>query len=548
MKNFWRFLFLYRRFIRLLVLFIVVVLFTTNFHKIPKGLIKISNAIEETERTVKFNLHSHTTVKVGENASIHSLANLRATTATGPLKVSKSNSRYFVDSTGKAVYLTGSHTWSNLQDSGLTNPPPKFDYTAYLDFLQENNHNFFRLWTWEQSGPWIGTIGDDYWFEPLPYQRLGPGIARDGQLKFDLTKFNQAYFDRLRQRVQEAGDRGIYVSVMLFNGWSVVERKGDMSSNNPWITHPFNKNNNINGIDGDLNGDNNGEETHTLSLPTVTAIQESYIRQVIDTINDLDNVLYEISNESHPGSKDWQYQMIDYIKSYEADKPKQHPVGMTVAFPECKSSWCSYFDNKQLFDSPADWISANGQAYSISSTLEITKPPIANGSKVILADTDHFCGNCGNSQWVWKSFTRGENPIFMDAYDNDFALPTALMGLVPPDSLNHEPWARLRPNLGYTLTYANRLNLLEMKPHSSLASTGYCLANQNSTNSEYLVYSPGDESVIVDLSATEGELAVEWFDPSNGTIIDGIKTTGGGYRSFVPPFPGDAVLYINRFN
>ncbi len=257
MKNFWRFLFLYRRFIRLLVLFIVVVLFTTNFHKIPKGLIKISNAIEETERTVKFNLHSHTTVKVGENASIHSLANLRATTATGPLKVSKSNSRYFVDSTGKAVYLTGSHTWSNLQDSGLTNPPPKFDYTAYLDFLQENNHNFFRLWTWEQSGPWIGTIGDDYWFEPLPYQRLGPGIARDGQLKFDLTKFNQAYFDRLRQRVQEAGDRGIYVSVMLFNGWSVVERKGDMSSNNPWITHPFNKNNNINGIDGDLNGDNN---------------------------------------------------------------------------------------------------------------------------------------------------------------------------------------------------------------------------------------------------------------------------------------------------
>jgi hypothetical protein len=42
----------------------------------------------------------------------------------------------------------GSHTWLNFQDSGGSNPPPVFDYNIYLDFLQANNHNFFRLWVW----------------------------------------------------------------------------------------------------------------------------------------------------------------------------------------------------------------------------------------------------------------------------------------------------------------------------------------------------------------------------------------------------------------
>jgi len=39
-------------------------------------------------------------------------------------------------------------------------------------------------------------------------------------------------------------------------------------------------------------------ETHSLLDPTVIALQEAYVRQVVDAVNDLDNVLYEISNES----------------------------------------------------------------------------------------------------------------------------------------------------------------------------------------------------------------------------------------------------------
>ena len=71
--------------------------------------------------------------------------------ARGPLRIHPANPRYFTDGSGRAVFLTGSHTWGNLQDySYATVPsPPPMDFDAYLAFLKAHNHNFFRLWAWE---------------------------------------------------------------------------------------------------------------------------------------------------------------------------------------------------------------------------------------------------------------------------------------------------------------------------------------------------------------------------------------------------------------
>ncbi len=470
---------------------------------------------------------------------------VRVEPAAGPLRVHPTNSRYFTDGAGRAVYLTGSHTWCDFMDCGPVDTPPPFNYLAFLDFLQANNHNFFRLWRAENAKG--GENGDNYWFNPLPYQRPGPALALDGKPKFDLNQFNQAYFDRLRSRVSEAGQRGIYVSIMLFDGWSVESK---FSGHNPWQGHPFNQSNNINGINGDTNNNGSGEETHTLQIAAVTALQEAYVRKVVDAVNDLDNVLYEISNESATSSRDWQYHMINYLKSYEAGKARQHPVGMTVEFPDG--------DNADLFASPADWISPNG---------DVHHPPAADGSKVILNDTDHLCGICGDRQWVWKSLTRGVNPIFMDPYDK-----VAVGRGAPPDyDPQNDNDVSIRRNLGYALTYANRINLAGMTPHGELCSTGYCLANPAAGGAEYLVYLPAggtittwldkigihkrrlesiylpsDSTVTVDLSAAAGQLSVEWFDPATGITVSGGATTGGAEGTFIAPFSGDAVLYLYR--
>lgn len=450
----------------------------------------------------------------------------RATTVTstnGPLRVSPVNPRYFADASGQIVYLTGSHTWAILQDNGGSDPPPVFDYNQYLDFLQSNNHNFFRLWTWEESRWTTETSDPNYWFNPAPpFQRTGPGLALDGKAKFDVTKLEQAYFDRMRERIIAAKARGIYVSIMLFNGWSVANTKGGLSFNNPWLGHPLNAQNNINGLNGDPDNDNSGLEVHTLAIPAITAVQEAYVKKVIDTVNDLDNVLYEISNESEGNSTDWQYHMINFIKAYEATKPYQHPVGMTV----------EYFggENDKLFQSAADWISPNGPLYD---------PMTADGRKVILHDTDHLCGICGDRRWVWMAFTRGLNPIFMDGYDGA-GYGVGGVGF----SFDDPTWVSLRRNLGYTRAFATRMNIAAMTPQNNLASSGYALAKSTSPNAEYLVYLPDGGTVTVDLTAVNSPLTVEWFNPELGVSTTAGTVDGGAVRSFTAPFAGDAVLYL----
>ena len=448
--------------------------------------------------------------------------------ARGPLRVHPANGRYFTDGSGRAVYLTGSHTWPNLVDMDPSDPPRPFDFEAYLDCLEQYGHNFVRLWAWDLVGwatrPQDG--GQKHRVAPQPYARTGPAKALDGKPAFDLTRFNPDYFTRLRERSVTAGQRGVYVSVMLFEGCVLQD------SREHWQAHPYHPANNVNGIQPDANGDGIGLEVYTLANRKVTELQEGYVRRVIDTVNDLDNILYEISNENHVGSTQWQYHMIRFIREYERAKPKQHPVGMTFQYKGGK--------NAALFASPADWISPNPEGGYKDD------PPAADGSKVILNDTDHLWGIGGNPGWVWRSFLRGLNPIFMDPYDDRVLR-----------SKDPSRWEPIRRNLGYTRRYAERMNLAAMHPQNDLASSGYCLghlpgaaappsvpADRGRDRAELLVYLPEGKPVTVDLRGCPAGLAVEWLNPTTGVTHPGANVQGGAQREFTAPFEGDAVLYL----
>lgn len=450
--------------------------------------------------------------------------------ATGPLTVLPENPRYFTDGSGEAVYLTGSHTWANFQDQGPRNPPRVFDFDQYLDFLQAHGHNFIRLWSSE--GARTTSRGDGWSLDPRsPFDRTGPGTALDGGPKWDLTRFDQAYFDRLRSRVEAAGRRGMYVSVMLFNGFSVSHAKGDPRFRSAWSDHPFNAANNINGIDGDPNRDGKGEETHELRDPRALAVQEAYVRKVIDTVNDLDNVLYEISNESHASSTDWQYHMIGLIKDYESGKPKQHPVGMTVEYPGGQ--------NDELFSSDADWISPKGTAGMWPGDWTTDLPAPADGRKVILADSDHIWGIGGDRDWVWRSFTRGQNVLFMDGYDGDGIAVRGQMF-----QLDDPKWVGLRLNMGYARSFAERMDLTRARPDTTACSTRYCMASVSGSKPEFLVYAPEGGEAWVDLSDVPTAVDVEWLDPKTGEVVVTEPRQGGSVEYFSPPFEGDYVLYL----
>lgn len=432
----------------------------------------------------------------------------REAAASGPLRVLPSNPRYFADRSGP-VYLTGSHVWWNLvggqtwKSDCRRGAVRRFSYDAYLRRLQALNHNFFRLWTLQQ--PAFFECGTLVRVGPLPWLRSGPGRAADGRPKFDLHRFDPAYFRRLRTRVAEAQRRGFYVSVMLFEGWG-LQHHGAWR----WRGDPFNRRNNVNGVDGDLNGDGTGTELHTLDSRKVLRIQDAYLRRVVDTVNRFDNVLYEVANESGVYSTAWQYRVIRLVKAYERTKPKRHPVGMT--FQHAGGS------NEALFRSPADWVSPESDTF-------LTDPPVATGRRVVIADSDHICGLCADPAFPWRAFLRGNNVLFMDEF------------LAAPENRG------ARAALGQTRRYALRLNLRTARPLPALSSTRFCLATPGR---EYLAYQPGSGPFRLDLDAARQSLAVEWFEPATGRTWAAGRVAGGAVRTFTPPFDGPAVLYVRR--
>lgn len=429
----------------------------------------------------------------------------------GPLRVHPTNPRYFTDDDGEPIILVGSHTFLVQQDHSAETT---FDYDAWVAFLVSHNHNYQRYWNLDRSTIDLSstsTVGSGY-LTPMPWNRTGPGNSADaGGLKFDLSSFNQDYFDRLRLRVSGAGSSGIYCQIMLWDAIWVLNGQADS-----WNFHPYNPNNNINGYAMTRT------QCYTMASTGWVALMEAYVRKVIDTVNDLDNVLYEIANEANPASSGFQYHMIDYIHTYEATKPKQHPVimgGFDVNIEDDEG-------NEILLGSNADAVSILGRDVGVGA------PSAWNESKVSLYDSDHIWGfpvAGDNRAWVWQSTMRGHNPNYLDTY--------TLGSNPPPDS-------GIRTTLGAVRRVLQNVELANMIPSGALTSTQFALVNRDQ---EYLVYQSSASSFTVNLP--NGTFKYQWFDSFNGQRIGfGLVNTVSGDNTFTVPVSSGKLLHLKRYD
>ena len=483
----------------------------------------------------------------------------------GPLVVSAANPRYFTagaPGARRAVYLTGSHIWNNFHDGLGPGPEPadepeRNDYQAYLSFLAGHGHNFIRLWRWEHIRSQAAGGAFHLCMSPQPWARTGPGTAVDGQPRFDLGQLDQAYFDRLRERVAAAGELGIYVSVMLFDGWAL--HLSPLPDNVEG--HPFAAANNVNGI-----GITSIVDYQVLPLdPRVRAYQEAYVRKVVDTVHDLPNVLYEVANESSgmdadsvelPGgfsiptpigdSTRWQYQVIDFVKEYERERGyDRHPVGMTMQFPVADQTKA----NEPLFDGPADWVSPGfdepmtAGEHGPAPSRWYTDPPASDGAKVVINDSDHSAPGQGDAVWAWKCFLRGHNPILMDYGIIDVANPLDPSLGVP----SYESLEPARVAMGNTRRLAERIPLDRMVPDGGRSSTGYALADPGR---EYVVLQPGEAGGPFTVTLTPGTYAAEWshVGTRETATADPVTVERPGAVGFQAPFAtaGAVVLHLKR--
>jgi len=117
-------------------------------------------------------------------------------------------------------------------------------------------------------------------------------------------------------------------------------------------------------------------------------------------------------------------------------------------------------------------------------------------------------------------------------------------GGITKDDRNYPEHSLIRQHMGYTRSFAQRINLENMTPHGELSTTRYCLANEGD---EYLVYFPESDVAKIDMRQSQGEYIVEWFIPLMNRKVMGPRTVkGGSYLTIQPPTSLDALLYLKK--
>ena len=443
---------------------------------------------------------------------------------TGLLRVHPSNPVYFTDNSGRAIYLGGHQIFVDLQDNTFGNyttynQQAQLDWPWYLQFAKARNLNYLRNWTLTSTG--CGVPLQCAVAYPMPYKRIsGSGSANDGGAKFDLNQFDEEFFSRLRSRVIDAANNGMYVSIMLYDVYAFSNYSAPLSP--MWGGNVFNAANNINGITADTNGDGWGVEFFTAPSSEIRRLQKNYVVKVIDTVNDLDNVIFEIGNEV--GALQWQYEMINFVKTYEASKAKQHLILMSPGGLSGLNIYTSATQS-EVIGSAADIYAA-----SIDWADYLENPPANNNGKPGILDRDHVKPtNTLASMLPWQAFARGYH---YSLYDQPFEA----------HSIEDATWELARYNIGAVVRYANSIfsDLSKMVPSGDLSSTQYALANQGS---EYLIVQPGSGAFTVEMQA--GVYNYEWFDPNTASTTEkGLVNAEAGNNVFTPPFNGSAVLYL----
>jgi hypothetical protein len=423
------------------------------------------------------------------------------------------NPRYFTDGT-KSVFLSGEHNPIDFQDwAGATT----VDYTAYINNMAAKGHNLIRLWGLDNIYP-AHLDGSRGKVNPLPFKRTGPGTSAEPTpgLKFDLTQYEQTYFDRLRARVIQAGNAGIYTIVMV----STPIFRNDSGN---FTYSMYNPTNNING--SSLGSFTNGDQW-TLNNSTWVGYMDGYVNKLVDTLADLNNVLYEIGNEGPIDTSSWQDHVMATIRTREAGNPKKHMVGKTAYDSNSTDSAI----NTNLTGGTADWISISGRTNGYGTV------DVSPSNKVDIYDSDHIIGFTPNAdeataaQWIWKSLTRGHNVLFLQTPNGNY-----------PGLSGSTPLLAVEAQLGYAKTMANRCDLLHMAPSASTSSTGFAMVNPGA---EYLVYQPNNSSFTVTLPS--GTFSVEWMNPTNGAIISAsnLSTTNGNNNFNLPSGLTSGVLHL----
>lgn len=440
-----------------------------------------------------------------------------------PVSLHPDNPHYFQYQGKPSVLITSAEHYGAVIN-------PDFDYATYLKTLADDNLNMTRVFT----GPYVEPAGafkiEKNTLAPVagkficPWARSEtPGYANGGN-KFDLNKWDEAYFTRLHDFMKEAEKKNVIVELTLFCPFY-----GD----HQWQLSPMNAINNVNGGGPE-------DRTHVYTLDKsgeLLGIQETLVRKIVEELKEYPNLIYEICNEPYFGgvTMEWQHHIADLIREAEKDFVNKHLISQNIA------------NGSEKITNPHPAVSVFNFHYAT--------PPVAVAhnyhlNKVIGDNETGFKGNADSTyrKEGWAFILAGGalynnlDYSFTAEHENGtFEYPPTQPGGGSP---------ALRKQLAVLRGFIESFDFLKMKPDTTVLNDrrGFTAAEVLAEEGkQYGIYLFGKGPHAIRLSIPAGTYSVRFVDPLTGESHEGGSMTSDGTLALTtPPFEQDVAISIRR--
>ena len=439
---------------------------------------------------------------------------------TSGLQVGK-NRRYLEDG-GKPVVLFGSGLWTIIPEATVDIADHNSWYSSYG--ANANRATLFAFCSIVDEGEGLS-----------PWLRTGPGEALDGRPKFDLTQFDERFWQRANEYFEDSKSRGIYILLQMFD--DPFTKVSDYGGLDRWKFHPFNADNNINNIPGMPGGTGPGTAAfYDPDNKPLMALQDALIKRLLDeTAERFGHIIYEIGNEINwrreiPQAAEWQAHWIKVFRDYE----RKHGVKRLLS---------NDTRSELLQAGVEDWDIINhhgtlghnvkktpleelpGLLYErINEHFAKYKRPIINSRPCSDPDRVNYPDIVSEEKGrvlYWSYFTSGGHIIGFRTTRESWKGGLAAEHIIQ----------NLRK-------FIDETEFWECEPRRDLILKGdaLCLAN---AGKEYVVYLPEGGSVEVNLKdvAAETRLAVRQYDPRTGEFKS-LQSAEGKKVEFTLPTSG----------
>ena len=456
---------------------------------------------------------------------------------SGPLQLHPDNPHYFLWRGKPTVLITAGEHYGAVMNLD-------FDYARYLDELKAHRFNLTRVFsgTYREVAGSFNITGNTLAPAPgrfvCPWARSATTGASDGGNKFDLMKWDEGYFVRLKDFIRQAGERGVVVELVFFC---------TMYDDTMWEASPMNARNNVNGI-----GTVGRYDVHNGKDKDLLAVQLAVARKLVTELNAFDNLYYEVCNEPYERSgltKEWNDQIIAAIIEAEVSFPKKHLIAQ--GFPPSDSP----IADLNLRVSVLNFHAANPDAARLNYPL----------NKVVAFDETG-----GSDRGDRKYRTEGWNFILAGGgvYDHlDFSfttdrpdgtavpLPTGTPGGGGPelrrqlrilkDFIEGFDFIRMTPDLTTIKSIQVPASEAGVSPSSTARPTARVLTEPGRA---YAIYINGGTRIELALELPASEYKAEWVNPRTGAVesretfahVRGIRTL------LSPAYTEDIALRVTR--